>query len=301
MYPGKGNDIQVNGSPSLDENDDRNPKDARIIISIMRSLSINNYEPICVNILLEYINRYVGFLIDETLRFTNHAKREHVDISDVRLGAFMTLEQAFTPPPPQDALLELARGKQNHTIPPYRPTNELCLPPGYHQQKHMNYKLRAVDVPKTLTKSALDQSTANCSLPRLPSMRRQNISRIITIKKGNRVMCPKPNMYEEPGESSTDDESDGDLGEPVLIRRIDDDYDEARTTNGYNTPTANYSPGQIPQHPRLHQRHPFGSILSQQRPVSSNRGVSYPAARNTSKGTSNGEPYVENVANVLSK
>lgn len=157
MYPGNGNNIGVNGSASVDENDDRNPKDARIIISIMRSLSINSYEPICVNILLEYINRYVGCLIDETLRFTSHAKREHVDIADVRLGAFMTLEQAFTPPPPQDALLELARGRQNHTIPPYRPTNGLCLPPGYRQQKHMNYKLRSVDVPKTLTRSALDQ------------------------------------------------------------------------------------------------------------------------------------------------
>ncbi|KAI8439098.1 hypothetical protein MSG28_012961 [Choristoneura fumiferana] len=87
------------------------PKDAQVIMSIMKEVGITEYEPRVVNQLLEFTYRYVTSILDDARVFAGHAKKKNIDIDDVRLAVQMQLDKSFTSPPPREVLLEIARVK----------------------------------------------------------------------------------------------------------------------------------------------------------------------------------------------
>lgn len=106
------------------------PKDAQVIMSILKELGLCDYEPRVINQLLEFtyskltgtassnlkasvffvnadrvlyiIPGYVTCILDDAKIYANHAKKKTIDLDDVKLATQMTLEKAFTGPPPKD-------------------------------------------------------------------------------------------------------------------------------------------------------------------------------------------------------
>lgn len=105
------------------------PKDAQVIMSIMKEVGITDYEPRVVNQLLEFTYRYVTSVLDDARVFANHAKKKTIDLDDVRLAVQMQLDKSFTSPPPREVLLELARVKNVNPLPLIKPHCGLRLPP----------------------------------------------------------------------------------------------------------------------------------------------------------------------------
>lgn len=105
------------------------PKDAHVIMSIMKEVGIPDYEPRVVNQLLEFTYRYVASVLDDARIFATHAKKKTIDLEDVRLAVQMQLDKSFTSPPPREVLLEVARVKNVNPLPLIKPHCGLRLPP----------------------------------------------------------------------------------------------------------------------------------------------------------------------------
>lgn len=118
------------------------PKDAQVIMSIMKDMGITDYEPKVINQLLEFTYRYVTCILDDSRVYANHAKKKFIDLDDVRLAVKMQLERSFTNPPPRDVLLEVARAKNNVPLPFVKPSNGLRLPPDRYCLNGTNYRLK---------------------------------------------------------------------------------------------------------------------------------------------------------------
>ncbi|GBP18059.1 Transcription initiation factor TFIID subunit 9 [Eumeta japonica] len=127
------------------------PKDAQVIMAIMKDIGITDYEPRVVNQLLEFTYRYVTTVLDDARVFANHAKKKSIDLDDVRLGVQLQLEKNFTTPPPREVLLEIARGKNVNPLPTIKPHCGLRLPPDRYCLSGCNYRLKAL-AKKTVTK-----------------------------------------------------------------------------------------------------------------------------------------------------
>ncbi|KAG5318179.1 TAF9 factor, partial [Pseudoatta argentina] len=120
------------------------PKDAQVIMSIMKDMGITDYEPKVINQLLEFTYRYVTCILDDSKVYANHAKKKFIDLDDVRLAVKMQLERSFTNPPPRDVLLDVARTKNNIPLPFVKPNNGLRLPPDRYCLNAPNYRLKNV-------------------------------------------------------------------------------------------------------------------------------------------------------------
>ncbi|KMQ89809.1 transcription initiation factor tfiid subunit 9-like protein [Lasius niger] len=118
------------------------PKDAQVIMSIMKDMGITDYEPKVINQLLEFTYRYVTCILDDSRVYANHAKKKFIDLDDVRLAVKMQLERSFTNPPPRDVLLDVARAKNNIPLPFVKPNNGLRLPPDRYCLNATNYRLK---------------------------------------------------------------------------------------------------------------------------------------------------------------
>lgn len=105
------------------------PKDAHVIMSIMKEVGITDYEPRVVNQLLEFTYRYVTSVLDDARVFATHSKKKIIDLEDVKLAAQTQLDKTFTSPPPREVLLELARSKNVTPLPLIKPHCGLRLPP----------------------------------------------------------------------------------------------------------------------------------------------------------------------------
>ncbi|XP_012259851.2 transcription initiation factor TFIID subunit 9 [Athalia rosae] len=118
------------------------PKDAQVIMSVMKDMEIPDYEPKVINQLLEFTYRYVTCILDDSRVYANHAKKKFIDLDDVRLAVKMQLERSFTNPPPRDVLLDVAKAKNNIPLPFVKPNNGLRLPPDRYCLNSTNYKLK---------------------------------------------------------------------------------------------------------------------------------------------------------------
>ncbi|XP_053610802.1 transcription initiation factor TFIID subunit 9 [Plodia interpunctella] len=128
------------------------PKDAQVIMSIMKEVGVADYEPRVVNQLLEFTYRYVTSILDDARVFANHAKKKTIDLEDVRLAVQMQLDKSFTSPPQREVLLELARVKNVNPLPLIKPHCGLRLPPDRYCLSACNYRLKPA-MKKTITKA----------------------------------------------------------------------------------------------------------------------------------------------------
>ncbi|CAG4988299.1 unnamed protein product [Colias eurytheme] len=153
------------------------PKDAQVIMSIMKEVGITDYEPRVVNQLLEFTFRYVTSVLDDARVFANHAKKKTIDLDDVRLAVQMQLDKSFTSPPPREVLLELARVKNVNPLPLIKPHCGLRLPPDRYCLSACNYRL----------KSVTKKTTAKPPVPTTPT-----IKTVTAPKSSQNVVVKRP-------------------------------------------------------------------------------------------------------------
>ncbi|XP_037950216.1 transcription initiation factor TFIID subunit 9 [Teleopsis dalmanni] len=132
------------------------PKDAQVIMSMLKEVGIQDYEPRVINQLLEFTYRYVTCILDDAKAFANHARKKTIDLDDVNLAVEMVNDKSFTSPPPRHILAKLAEARNSMPLPPVKPHCGLRLPPDRYCLSGCNYKVRAACVPKKMTKSALE-------------------------------------------------------------------------------------------------------------------------------------------------
>ncbi|XP_041981922.1 transcription initiation factor TFIID subunit 9 [Aricia agestis] len=118
------------------------PKDAQVVMSIMKEIGVTEYEPRVVNQLLEFTYRYVTSVLEDARVFANHAKKKTIDLDDVRLSVQMQLDKSFTNPPPREVLLEIARVKNVNPLPFIKPHCGPRLPPDRYCLSACNYRLK---------------------------------------------------------------------------------------------------------------------------------------------------------------
>ncbi|XP_058456038.1 transcription initiation factor TFIID subunit 9 [Malaya genurostris] len=141
------------------------PKDAQVIMSILKELGVTDYEPRVINQLLEFTYRYVTCILDDAKVFANHARKKVIELDDVKLATQMILDKAFTSPPPRDVLLEIARNRNNIPLPLIKTHCGLRLPPDRYCLSACNYKLRAAQQAKKMTKSAIEGRSSIKTVP----------------------------------------------------------------------------------------------------------------------------------------
>ncbi|XP_073819619.1 TBP-associated factor 9 [Musca autumnalis] len=167
------------------------PKDAQVIMSILKDLGIHEYEPRVINQLLEFCYRYVTCILDDAKVFANHARKKTIDLDDVKLATEVVLDKAFTCPPPRHVISKLAEVRNSMPLPPIKPHCGLRLPPDRYCLSACNYKLRAANQAKKMTKSALDnRSTIKAQVKggAGSSVKRQTV----VTPKAQVVTIPKP-------------------------------------------------------------------------------------------------------------
>ncbi|KAL4714373.1 hypothetical protein ACJJTC_009725 [Scirpophaga incertulas] len=173
------------------------PKDAQVIMSIMKEVGISDYEPRVVNQLLEFTYRYVTSILDDARVFANHAKKKTIDLDDVRLGVQMQLEKSFTSPPPREVLLELARVKNVNPLPIIKPHCGLRLPPDRYCLSACNYRLKAA-TKKPLAKTTV-QSAPNIKTISTPKANINQPNVVMKRPAGSIVnVSAKPNVVPKP-------------------------------------------------------------------------------------------------------
>lgn len=172
------------------------PKDAQVIMSILKELGVSDYEPRVINQLLEFTYRYVTCILDDAKVFANHARKKVIELDDVKLATQMILDKAFTSPPPRDVLLEIARNRNNTPLPLIKTHCGLRLPPDRYCLSACNYKLRAVQQPKKMNKSAIEpRSTLKTNLGKsTPMTSTTGVKRpaVQSTPKTQVVTIPKP-------------------------------------------------------------------------------------------------------------
>ncbi|XP_014220061.1 transcription initiation factor TFIID subunit 9 [Copidosoma floridanum] len=120
------------------------PKDAQVIVSIMKDMGITDYEPKVINQLLEFTYRYVTCILDDSKVYANHGKKKLIDLDDVRLAVKMQTEKSFTNPPPREVLIEVAKVKNSTPLPFVKPSYGLRLPPDRYCLMGTNYKFKSM-------------------------------------------------------------------------------------------------------------------------------------------------------------
>ncbi|KAJ8276779.1 hypothetical protein COCON_G00085310 [Conger conger] len=128
------------------------PKDAQVMIQILKDMGITEYEPRVINQMLEFTYRYVTTIIEDAKIYATHAKKSSVDADDIRLAIQCRMDQSFTSPPPRDFLLDVARQKNLNPLPLIKPYTGPRLPPDRYCLTAPNYRLKSV--PKKVSSSA---------------------------------------------------------------------------------------------------------------------------------------------------
>ncbi|XP_069701809.1 transcription initiation factor TFIID subunit 9 [Periplaneta americana] len=128
----------------------------------------------------------------------------------------MTIDRAFTTPPPRDILLEVARTKNNSPLPFIKPHCGLRLPPDRYCLSSCNYKLRSNKKPQpkpvhhhtlgggnsgymnTSVTSHLTHSNLNATGVKMQNKQQQSLSivkrsgTLATVARTQTITIPKP-------------------------------------------------------------------------------------------------------------
>ncbi|XP_031764600.1 transcription initiation factor TFIID subunit 9 [Galleria mellonella] len=172
------------------------PKDAQVIMSIMKEVGVTDYEPRVVNQLLEFTYRYVTSILDDARVFANHAKKKTIDLDDVRLAVQMQLDKTFTSPPQREVLLEIARVKNVNPLPLIRPHCGLRLPPDRYCLSGVNYRLKPATKKAVAKTTIVATPTIKTVTSSKPTPGQQNV--VVKRPPGAIVNASKPNVVPKP-------------------------------------------------------------------------------------------------------
>ncbi|XP_077053031.1 transcription initiation factor TFIID subunit 9 [Siphateles boraxobius] len=136
------------------------PKDAQVMMQILKDMGVTEYEPRVINQMLEFTYRYVTTIIEDAKIYSTHAKKSSVDADDIRLAIQCRVDQSFTSPPPRDFLLDIARQKNQTPLPLIKPYTGPRLPPDRYCLTAPNYRLKSLQ-------KKVSSSTGRITVPRL--------------------------------------------------------------------------------------------------------------------------------------
>ncbi|XP_043077550.1 transcription initiation factor TFIID subunit 9 [Puntigrus tetrazona] len=136
------------------------PKDAQVMMQILKDMGITEYEPRVINQMLEFTYRYVTTIIEDAKIYSTHAKKSNVDADDIRLAIQCRVDQSFTSPPPRDFLLDIARQKNQTPLPLIKPYTGPRLPPDRYCLTAPNYRLKSLQ-------KKVSSSAGRITVPRL--------------------------------------------------------------------------------------------------------------------------------------
>jgi histone H3/H4 len=119
------------------------PKEAQVMVSILRDLGIHEYDPGVLTQMLEFSYRYISSILEDARVYSNHARKRVVDLEDVKLAVQVNTEQSVTGPPTREVLLDLAQARNSTQLPLVKPGVGLRLPPDRHCLTNTNYRLRS--------------------------------------------------------------------------------------------------------------------------------------------------------------
>ncbi|KAL3616691.1 Transcription initiation factor TFIID subunit 9 [Castilleja foliolosa] len=117
------------------------PRDAMVIKELLKSMSVEDYEPRVVNQFLELLYRYVADVLTDAHVYSEHASKSTVDSDDVKLAIQSKVNFSFSQPPPREVLLELARSRNKVPLPKSIAGAGIPLPPEQDTLISPNYQL----------------------------------------------------------------------------------------------------------------------------------------------------------------
>ncbi|KAL1451704.1 hypothetical protein WDU94_006059 [Cyamophila willieti] len=105
------------------------PRDAQVIVNMFQEAGIKNYDPRCVQQMLEFVNNYTTTILEDSRVYANHAKKKTVDLDDIKLAVTNQLSGSFAKPPPREVLLQLAAERNALPLPAVKHHCGIRLPP----------------------------------------------------------------------------------------------------------------------------------------------------------------------------
>ena len=90
----------------------RMPKDAQMMVQILKDVGITDQEPRVRNQTLEYAFCQVTTILDNVKLYSSHAKKATVDADDALLAMLCNADQAFTSILPQEMFYQILQGKE---------------------------------------------------------------------------------------------------------------------------------------------------------------------------------------------
>ncbi|KAL6013504.1 Transcription initiation factor TFIID subunit 9 [Asimina triloba] len=78
------------------------PRDAKIVISLLKSMGVREYEPRVVHQFLELWYRYVVDVLSDAQIYSEHAGKPAIDCDDVKLAIQTKVNTSFSQPPPRE-------------------------------------------------------------------------------------------------------------------------------------------------------------------------------------------------------
>jgi len=170
------------------------PKDAKVMMSILKDMGVTEYDPKVVNQMLEFAFRYTTDVLEDAKIYSAHAKKKMVDLEDVKLAIQMNVDKSFASPPPRDVLLELAKQRNAIPLPTIRPQCGVKLPHDRYCLTSANYKLKS-NRPVIQSRFAIVNPHYGVA-PRLVTSFNSNIVRAPrpSITPGERGTTPGPTM-----------------------------------------------------------------------------------------------------------
>lgn len=82
-------------------------------------------------------------VLEDAHLYSSYAKKKSIDYDDVNLAIQIQVDKSFTGPPPRDLLIEIARTKNNQTLPAIKSHNGPRLPPDRYSLVACNYKQKS--------------------------------------------------------------------------------------------------------------------------------------------------------------
>ncbi|KAK6153564.1 hypothetical protein DH2020_013203 [Rehmannia glutinosa] len=121
--------------------EDDMPRDAKIVKELLKSMSVEDYEPRVVHQFLELWYRYAVDVLTDAQVYSEHAGKSTIDSDDVKLAIQSKVNFSFSQPPPREVLLELARSRNKVPLPKSIAGPGIPLPPEQDTLISPNYQL----------------------------------------------------------------------------------------------------------------------------------------------------------------
>eukprot|EP00249_Psilotum_nudum_P012471 c23803_g1_i2 orf=112-666(+) len=123
------------------ERGEEEPKDAKLVKSILKSMGVQQHEPRVVHQFLDFWYRYVVEVLTDAQVFSEHAGKTIIDCEDVNLAIQTRVNHSFSQPPPRETLMELARIRNSTPLPTSVGGPGIALPPERDTLIAPNYQL----------------------------------------------------------------------------------------------------------------------------------------------------------------